>query len=115
MGWMVFHVFAVICVATVLFLIALILFEPGLDYCINPRPVPIDSDEFLELLGALCDAEVRGCGPIDVLKNGEQFFAAELKAIAEAKESIHLEAYIFHRGRVTEDFVKALAERAKNG
>jgi cardiolipin synthase len=38
-----------------------------------------------------------------------------LKAIAEAKESIHLEAYIFHRGRVTEDFLKALAERAKNG
>jgi len=112
---MIFDVFSAICVALVLFLIALILFEPGLEYCIDPRRIPIDSDEFLELLGALCDAEVRGCGPIEVLKNGEQFFAAELKAIAEAKESIHLEAYIFHRGRVTEEFVKALAERAKNG
>ena len=30
-----------------------------------------------------------------MLRNGESFYAAELKAIAEARESIHLEAYIF--------------------
>ncbi len=112
---MIFDIFSIICVLVVLFLLGLILFEPGLAYCINPRPVAIESDEFLELLGALCDAEVRGCGPIEVLKNGEHFYAAELKAIAEANESIHLEAYIFHRGRVTADFVNALAERARAG
>jgi len=110
-----YDVFAGICVALVVFLVLLILFEPGLKYRIKPRPLAIDSQEFLQLLGALCDAEVRACGAVKVLKNGTSFYAEELKAISQARESVNLEAYIFHKGKVAKDFVDALAERARSG
>src|SRR5581483_4683094 len=76
-------------------------------------PVPLDSEEFLQLLGALCDAQVHRCTRIEVLKDGDHFYPAELDAIAHARESIHLEAFIFHEGEVAKKFVDALAERAR--
>lgn len=115
MGWLIFDIIAVVCVALVLFLLVLVLIEPGLKYKICPRPVPLDSDEFLRLLGALCDAQVHECTTIDRLKNGEAFYAAELEAIAAAKHSINLEAYIFREGEIGKRFVEALAERARAG
>jgi cardiolipin synthase len=50
-----------------------------------------------------------------VLKNGDVFYPAELSAIASARETINLEAYIFERGKVAQQFVDALAERARAG
>jgi cardiolipin synthase len=99
----------------VCFLIVLVLFEPGLRYRVSPRGISINSPEFLRLLGALCDAEVRACDPVEVLVNGSSFYAAELSAISKASSSIHLEAYIFQRGRVAAQFIEALAERARSG
>lgn len=115
MGWLIFDILAVFCIAVILFLVLLVLFEPGLMYRIRPRPIDIESAEFLHLLGALCDAEVRPCEPVEVLENGSRFYAAELAAIAKASQSIHLEAYIFERGRVAQQFIDALSERAKSG
>ena len=113
MEWFVFDIFAIVAFAILLFLLVLVLFEPGLKYEIRPRPVPLDSEEFLQLLGALCDAQVHGCTRIDPLKDGERFYPAELEAIAHARESIHLEAFIFHEGEIARKFVDALAERAR--
>ena len=115
MGFWIFAVLAVVSVAFVLFLGALILFEPGLRYRISPRQISIDSPEFLRLLGALCDAEVRSCDPIEVLNGGSNFYAAELAAISAASQTIHLEAYIFERGRVAGKFIETLSERARSG
>ena len=36
------------------------------------------------------------------LSNGEEFYPAELAAIAAAEQTIHLEAFIFRRGEVAE-------------
>src|SRR6185437_17094953 len=66
----------------------------------NSRPSPIPS----------CSARA-----IDVLANGDNFYKAELEAIHSAKSNINLEAYIFHRGRVAQQFLDALAERARAG
>ncbi|HZK79613.1 MAG TPA: phospholipase D-like domain-containing protein [Humisphaera sp.] len=115
MGFWIFAVLAAVSVAFVLFLVALILFEPGLRYRISPRQISIDSPEFLRLLGALCDAEVRSCDPIEVLNGGSNFYAAELAAISTASRTVHLEAYIFERGRVAGQFIEALSERARSG
>src|ERR1700722_10758877 len=90
MGWWIFDIFAIVAFAILLFLLILVLFEPGLRYEIKPRPLAIDSDEFLKLLGALCDAQVHGNTRVDVLKNGDHFYPAELAAIASARETIDL-------------------------
>jgi cardiolipin synthase len=52
---------------------------------------------------------------MEVLKNGQTFYPAELSAIASAKETINLEAYIFAKGKIARQFVDALAERARAG
>jgi cardiolipin synthase len=115
MGWWIFDIFAIVAFAILLFLLILVLFEPGLRYEIKPRPLAIDSDEFLKLLGALCDAQVHGNTRVDVLKNGDHFYPAELAAIASARETIDLEAYIFRKSRIGQQFIDALAERARAG
>ncbi len=115
MGSLFFEIPAVLAFVALGFLLVLVLFEPGLRYRINPRRIAIDSPEFLRLLGALCDAEGRACDPVEVLNDGSNFYAAELAAIARATETIHLEAYIFARGRVAQDFINALSERARSG
>jgi cardiolipin synthase len=115
MSYWLFHIFAYLAWAILLFLVFLVLFEPGLRYAIKPRAVATDSEEFLQLLGALCDAQIHGRTRVEVLKNGETFYPAELSAIASARETINLEAYIFQKGNVAQQFVDALAERARAG
>ena len=43
------------------------------------------------------------------------FYEAELQAMREARHSINIEAYIFHKGKVTDDTLRVLLERAKAG
>lgn len=52
---------------------------------------------------------------IDLLIDGEEVFPAMLEAIANAKTSIWLETYIFESDSVGKVFVKALAQRAREG
>jgi cardiolipin synthase len=96
-------------------LLLLVLFEPGLDYRVAPPEHPIDSDDFLCLLGALADAQVHRDSRVEVLTNGKTFYEAELAAIASAKRSVNLEAYIFRSDAISRRFVDALTERARAG
>lgn len=94
----------------------LFLFQPGPKYELSEGSgVPIDSPEFLPMLEALADAHFEPGNAIDVLPNGEQYYPAELEAIRAAKQSVTLEAYIFQRGRVADDFIGALTDRARAG
>ncbi|HEX2330915.1 MAG TPA: phospholipase D-like domain-containing protein [Candidatus Angelobacter sp.] len=111
-----FFVLALIAVGWQLFLLLMALFEPALRYKVECfESPPIDSEEFLRTLEALTDAQVNHRSEIQVLTNGEQFYAAELNCISQARESINLEAYIFQQGEVARRFVAALAERAAAG
>lgn len=76
---------------------------------------PNDSDRFLEIVEALTDAEVNHSGKVEVLTNGPAFYPAELEAIRNARQSVNLEAYIFHKGEIARQYVEALAERARAG
>lgn len=76
---------------------------------------PNDSGRFLEIVTALTDAQLNQTGKIEVLTNGSAFYPAELDAIRAAKKSVNLEAYIFQKGEIAEQYVDALAERARAG
>lgn len=97
-------------------LLFLALFEPGLPYIVsNPRQDSLDSEQFLNTLTALTNAQYGDQTKLEVLPNGENYYPAELDAIRNAKQTIHLEAYIFAAGEVTERFLAAMEERARAG
>lgn len=52
---------------------------------------------------------------VDVLRDGRENYPAWERAIAEARDSIHLEMYIIHRDAVGRRFVEQLAARARAG
>src|SRR3954462_11356700 len=63
----------------------LALFEPPLPYRISKRPpLPLDSSQFRRLIAALGAGTFHPRNQIDVLPNGENYYAAELAAIAAA-------------------------------
>jgi cardiolipin synthase len=111
-----FTVVAIIAIAAQALLLFLALFEPGLDYKLaSPRTAPLDSDEFRRTLEALTDAHLTRRNRVEVFTNGENYYEAELAAVRAARASVNLEAYIFQKGRVADDFIAALAERARAG
>ena len=112
----IFLVAAVIGILVLCFLLFLALFEPGLAYKISsPETEPIDSEDFLSVLEAICDSKVHRKGRVEVLTNGEVYYEAELEAIRAARHSIHIEAYIFQKGEIARKFVEALTECARRG
>lgn len=74
-----------------------------------------DSDEFRSYLSALCDSQVHSGNRISVLRNGNEFYAAELDAIRTAEHTINLEAYAFLEGELTRELLDAVIERARAG
>jgi cardiolipin synthase A/B len=108
-------VIAIISMVIVALLLFLILFEPGLEYRVRPLKAPLDSDEFVNALGALSDAQPHRYSRVQVLTDGDQFYEAELKAIREAKETINMEHYIFRPDEMGRKYVEALTERARAG
>ncbi len=109
-------VYAIISMVVVAMLVFLILFEPGLEYCVKSLGLPLDGKVFARVLGALADAEPHEDMRVKVLTNGDVFYAAELDAIRNAKQTIHLERYIFRGGdEIGRRYIEALTERARAG
>ncbi len=50
-----------------------------------------------------------------MINNGEVFCEAEFDAIRSARRHVHLEAYIFERGKLTDRLIDVLTERARAG
>src|SRR6267378_51224 len=103
---------AVVVVAVLFFLL---LFEPGLPYRFTRPQSANDSREFVDFLSAIVNARLFSAGEVEVLNSGAAIYAAELGAIRGAKRSIHLEAYLFLRGRIADEVLAALIERARAG
>src|SRR5882672_11268538 len=93
----------------------LLLFEPGLPYHFTPPQSGNDSREFVNFLSAIVNARLFSAREVQVLNSGAAIYAAELAAIRGAKRSIHLEAYLFLRGRIADEVLGALIERARAG
>ena len=74
----------------------------------------VDSPDFRRSLDVL-GTELVASNSAALLRNGDETFSALLAAIRGARESINMELYIFNRGRVGEEFARALSERAQAG
>jgi len=92
------------------------LFAPGLRYSlVNPVAVPIDSAAFLNELEPVVNSKITRNNQIEVIENGDHFYEAELDAMRQARHSINIEAYIFHKGKLTDEVLQVLIERARAG
>ena len=52
---------------------------------------------------------------VQLLENGDGFFPLLLRDIAAARESIHIESYIWWKGAICDQVAKALADKARQG
>jgi cardiolipin synthase len=90
-----------------------------------PREVPprvglehefnVDADEFLTTMAGSTGIPFFEGNAIEILNNGDEFYPSMLKAIAQAKGSVTIEAYIYWAGDIGKRFAEALAARAKAG
>jgi len=106
-----------LCVLFVLLFLLSGIFGPMPRYAIaksNHLP-DNDSEAFLNVLESLADAKVNRTGELEVLTNGPSFYPAALEAIRSARQSICLEAYVFHSGEIARLYRDAMTERAKAG
>lgn len=70
---------------------------------------------FERVMGQLMGPTFTDGNRVDALRNGEEIFPAMLEAIRSARQTITLENFLWHEGRITEAFSEALAERARAG
>lgn len=90
-------------------------FGPSMPYSMTDRnDAALDSEEFIQFLSLVTDG-TRRHSRISRLKNGVEFYPAQLEAIRRAKNAINLEFYQFTKGPVADEFLAALSERAAAG
>jgi cardiolipin synthase len=70
---------------------------------------------FASAFGPTVGAEFTDGNSIRILINGDQFFPAMLKAIHEAQKTVSLETYIWSSGKISDEFIDAMTERAAHG
>ena len=69
----------------------------------------VESDEFLATIAGASGAPFSDGNAIEILNNGDAFYPRMLEAVAEAKVSITIEAYIYWACSVGVEFARALA------
>ena len=95
--------------------LAMDLFGPSLPYRMpDAMDCALDSDEFLRFLSIVTDGTIRRCR-ITRLRNGAEFYPAEIGAIRVAQRSVNFEYYEFSPGEVAAAVLDALVERARAG
>jgi cardiolipin synthase len=90
------------------------IFGPQPSFAMRPLGAPLDSEEFIQFLSLVTDG-TRRRSRLRRLKNGEEFYPEELRAIESAERAIDMEYYEFSEGEVSGRMLWALAERARAG
>lgn len=111
----VMEIFGYIGIGLIVWWVILALFYPLQQYRIDPLGKPLDSGDYVQQFQALVAAPIRGGNKVTVYPNGENFYPAMLEAIRGAQRSVDLEAYMFSKGEIMQQFVDALTERVKAG
>ncbi len=70
---------------------------------------------FAGTLGPILGADFTRGNKVTTLVNGDQFFPSMLASIRGAQKSVDLETYIWSSGVVSDQFIAALEDRARNG
>jgi cardiolipin synthase A/B len=71
--------------------------------------------QFERTMGSLLGPSMLAGNRVETLLNGDQIFPAMLQAIRGARHTITFETYIYWSGKIGEEFVEALSERARSG
>ena len=95
-------------------LVLVFLFTPGINYHLSRR-TSIHADDFLYTLQSTCQTALHHGNRVEILTNGPEFYPAMLEAIRGATRSVNLECYIFQPGRIADQFIDALSDRARKG
>ena len=99
--------------AFLVWFVLVFLFTPRIDYHFTGPAT--DEPHLVRVLEQECQTRLHTGQRVEVLTNGAQFYPAMLTAIADARYSINVEAYIFQPGHIADQVVDALAERARAG
>ena len=100
--------------AFICWIVLVLLFAPHIPYHIQ-EAIESTSDQFVHVIESTCHTMLETGNTVHVLTNGTEFYPAMLEAIGAARETINMECYIFHMGEVAEQFIDALAQRARAG
>ena len=111
-----FRVIALLSMLAVISVIVIALFSPPLKYQLaEPPAFQITSEAYVDQLEALTTSHASRRNRVEHISNGENFYPAMLEAMRGAQHSIHLEAYIFDKGEVTDRMIDVVTERARAG
>src|SRR5688572_21655650 len=94
--------------------ILVFLFTPGINYHLSRR-TSIHHADFLYTLQSTCQAALHHGNCVTIYTDGAEFYPAMMAAIRGAVKSVNMEAYIFQPGRIADQFIDALSDRARNG
>ncbi|MFC9707031.1 cardiolipin synthase [Paenibacillus sp. NPDC056933] len=75
----------------------------------------IHQHRLFNLLSHLSESPITGCNKSKVLTNGEEAFAAMLKAMEQAEHHLHVEFYIFRDDVISTKFQEVMIRKAKEG
>jgi cardiolipin synthase len=90
------------------------LFTPAINYHLSRR-TSVHDDNFLYTIQSTCQASLHHGNKVTIYTNGSAFYPAMLEAIRNARRSVNLECYIFQPGRIANQFIAALSDRARHG
>ena len=95
-------------------LVLVFLFTPHINYHLSRR-TSVYADDFLYTLQSTCQAALHHGNQVTIYTNGSEFYPAMIDAIRNATRSVNMECYIFQPGRVADQFIDALSDRARKG
>jgi cardiolipin synthase len=95
-------------------LVVVVLFTPAINYRLSQR-MSVHDEGFLYAMQSTCQAALHEGNHVQIFTNGPQFYPAMLDAIRGAAKSVIMELYIFQPGKVCDQFVAALSDRARHG
>ena len=86
--------------------LVLILWSTRREHESHVRVPSIDRfEETLPSIAGLTGSPIQAGNRVEILQNGDQFFPPLFKDIEAAKESIHLETYVWWKGEICEQVV----------
>ena len=94
--------------------VLVVLFTPGINYRLSQR-TSVHDPGFLYAIQSTCQAALHKGNRVEILTNGPQFYPAMIEAIRGATHSVIMELYIFQPGKIADQFIAALSDRARHG
>jgi cardiolipin synthase len=100
--------------AFLIWLVLVFLFTPGINYQLSRR-TSVQDPSFRYTIQSTCQAQLYHGNRVTIFTDGPAFYPAILDAIRGATRTINMECYIFQPGKVGDEYITALTERARNG